>query len=170
MRDINAMRTIYFSLLLVFLIGPHAGAEEEPNKSNEESVIDEITVIGTPELITLRVEIARAEDEIFRIFNDLNEDDDYDMICENERPVGTRIARRVCRARLFREKMAEDARRAMDGDVMTGAMIDTEKHNKILQEKLRSMALQSPEFAEALQKRYALRQKFEQEHAKKFGE
>lgn len=162
------MRTIYLPLLLVLLVCRYAAAEEEPGISNEESVIDEITVIGERDLLALRVEITRAEDEIFSIFNELNEDDDYDMICETERPVGTRIARRVCRARLFREKMAEDARRAMDGDVMTGPMIDTEKHNKILQEKLRSMALESPEFAEALQKRYALRQKYEQEHARKF--
>ncbi|MGB5332665.1 MAG: hypothetical protein WBM80_04435 [Woeseiaceae bacterium] len=162
------MRTIYLPLLLFMLICRYAAADEEPGISNEESVIDEITVIGERDLLKLRVEIARVEDEIFSIFNELNEDDDYDMICKTERPVGTRIARRVCRARLFREKMAEDARRAMDGDVMTGVMIDTEKHNKILQEKLRSMALESPEFAEALQKRYALRQKYEQEHTKKF--
>lgn len=168
MRDINAMRTMYIRLLLVLLISPHAAAAEEPDISDEEAAIDEITVIGARELRTLRIEIARAEDEIFTIFNELNEDDDYDMVCKTERPVGTHIARRVCRARLFREKMAEDAKRAMDGDVMTGAMIDTEKHNKILQEKLRSMALESPEFAEALQKRYALRQKYEQEYAKKY--
>jgi len=168
LRDIITMRTMYFHLLLALLIFPHAAAEEEPDISNEQSTIDEITVIGARELRTLRIEIARAEDEIFTIFNELNEDDDYDMICKTERPVGTHIARRVCRARLFREKMAEDAKRAMEGDVMTGAMIDTEKHNKILQEKLRSMALESPEFAEALQKRYALRQKYEQEYAKKY--
>lgn len=162
------MRATYVYLLLVLLTGPHAAAEEQADVSDEEAVIDEITVIGARELRTLRVEIARVEDEIFRIFNELNEDDDYDMICKMERPVGTRIQRRVCRARLYREKMAEDAKRAMDGDVMAGAMIDTDKHNRILQEKLRSMALQSPEFAEALQKRYALRQKYEREHARKY--
>lgn len=162
------MRSILLPLLPLLLIFQHAVAEEEADIFNEDSAIEEITVIGARELLTLRVEIVRAEDELFRIFNELNEDDDYDMICENERPVGTRIARRVCRARLFREKMAEDAKRAMDGDVMTGVVIDSEKHNEILQEKLRSMAMKSPEFAEALQKRYALRQKFEKEHAKKF--
>ena len=114
------------------------------------------------------MEIVRAEDEIYRIFNELNEDDDYDMICKTEKPVGTHISRRVCRARLFREAMAEDARRAMNGEVMTGPMINTQKHNKILQEKLRSMVLEYPELAEAVQKRYILRQKFLKAREEKF--
>ena len=62
LRDINAMRTMYLYLLLVLLICQHAAAEKEPGISNEESVIDEITVIGARELRTLRIEIARAED------------------------------------------------------------------------------------------------------------
>ena len=168
MRDIDEMGTLHSLLLLVLLFGQFAAAEEESDSTDDEAVIDEITVIGTPELLTLRVEIIRAEDEIYRIFNELNEDDDYDMICKNERPVGTHIARRVCRARLFRDAMAEDARRAMDGDLMTGPRINTNKHNEILQEKLRSMVLEHPELAEAVQKRYVLRQKFVKVHEEKF--
>lgn len=169
LRDIDAMGTLHSLLLLVLLFGQFAVAEEESDSTDDEAMIDEITVIGAPELLALRVEIVRAEDEIYRIFNELNEDDDYDMICKHERPVGTHIARRVCRARLYRESMAEDARRAMDGDPMTGAMINTKKHNEVLQEKLRSMALEYPELAEAVQKRYVLRQKFVKAREEKFN-
>ena len=89
----------------------------------------------------------RINNEVFDIGKkiELNEDDDYDMICNTERPVGTHISRRVCRARLYREAMAEDARRAMNGEVMTGPMINTQKHNEILLEKLRLMVLEHPE-------------------------
>lgn len=168
MRDIDEMGTLHSLLWLVLLFGQFAAAEEESDSTDDEAVIDEITVIGAPDLLALRVEIVRAEDEIYRIFNELNEDDDYDMICKNEKPVGTHIARRVCRARLFREAMAEDAKRAMDGDLMTGTMINTKKHNEILQKKLHSMALEYPELAEAVQKRYALRQKFVKAREEKF--
>ena len=168
MRDIDEMGMLHSLLLLVLLFGQLAVAEEEPEITDDEEAIDEITVIGERELLALRVEIVRAEDEIYRIFNELNEDDDYDMICKTERPVGTHISRRVCRARLFREAMAEDARRAMNGEVMTGPMINTQKHNKILQEKLRSMVLEYPELAEAVQKRYILRQKFLKAREEKF--
>lgn len=162
------MRTLHLLSLLVLLFGQFAAAEEESDSTEDDEVIDEITVISARDLLALRVEIDRAEDEIYQIFNELNEDDDYDMICKNEKPVGTRISRRVCRARLFREAMAEDARRAMDGDVMTGPMINTKKHNEILQEKLRSMVLENPELAEAVQKRYVLRQKYVKAREEKF--
>lgn len=167
LRDIDVIRALYLFLLLSLLTASYAAAEDTPD-GGDEVIIDEVTVIGARELLSIRMEIVRAEEEITRIFNELNDDDDYDMICESERPVGTRISRRVCRARAYREAMTEDAKRAMDGLPMTGVMLNTKKHNEILQEKLRSLVMENPELEEAVVKRYVLRQKYERAHANKF--
>jgi hypothetical protein len=61
-----------------------------------------------------------------------------------------------------------DAERAMDGIPMTGRMIDTDRHNRIMEEKLESLALANPELAEASMKRSELGQKFEATKNRKF--
>ena len=56
---------------------------------------EEIIVRGKP-LSEFRLEIERAHDEMVRLFNDANEDDDTDVRCRDEAPTGSRIPRRVC--------------------------------------------------------------------------
>ena len=40
-----------------------------------------------------------AEDRIYARFNELNEDDVFDVGCSIEPPTGTRLGRRMCRVR-----------------------------------------------------------------------
>jgi hypothetical protein len=49
--------------------------------------IDEITVLGVRDLGELRAELVRAEDEVYEMFNTLNEDDDYGVMISSERNV-----------------------------------------------------------------------------------
>jgi hypothetical protein len=45
-----------------------------------------------------RNEVYVAENKLFDMFNELNEDDQYDVTCIFEVPIGANIRRRVCRA------------------------------------------------------------------------
>jgi hypothetical protein len=56
---------------------------------------EEIIVRAKP-LNRYRAEIELARDEMIRLFNDANEDDDNDVRCRYEAPTGSRIPQRVC--------------------------------------------------------------------------
>jgi vacuolar-type H+-ATPase subunit F/Vma7 len=132
-------------------------------------VVDEITVMGVRDLGALRAELTRAEDEVYDLYNELNDDDDYDIICKREALIGSQIKKRICKARLYRDALSEATEDDDVGIVYFGPLVNEEKHRKILREKMRAVANQNPELIVALKKRYALEQKFNLEREKKFG-
>src|SRR5688572_26585608 len=58
--------------------------------------IEEVIVRGGKTLSQWRLEVDLAQDELVKLFNDLNEGVDNDVRCRNEVPTGTRIPQRVC--------------------------------------------------------------------------
>jgi hypothetical protein len=58
--------------------------------------IEEVIVRGGKTLSQWRLEVDRAQDELFALFNELNEGEDNDVRCRNEVPTGSRIPQRVC--------------------------------------------------------------------------
>jgi hypothetical protein len=98
-----------------------AQAPEEP---------EEIIVRAKP-LNRYRVEIELARDEMIRIFNEANEDDDNDVRCRYEVPTGSRIPQRVCfsaaqdraSANAARDFLQEGTRSAGSASLSTGTGI-----------------------------------------------
>src|SRR5262245_17148784 len=66
-----------------------AAAAEQP---------EELTVRGRKTLPQYRLELERARDNIFRLFNAANEGKDTDIRCRDEQPTGTRVLHTVCRS------------------------------------------------------------------------
>jgi len=59
-----------------------AGAQTTDSETEElDAAIDEITVVGARQLGAMRAEVELAEDQVFALFNDLNDDHGYDIIC-----------------------------------------------------------------------------------------
>ena len=79
------------ALCLALLAAPAIGQEAAPATTGA----DEIVVRGRT-LAALHVEIERAEDAVFERFNFLNTDDELDIRCTAEPPLGTRIPVREC--------------------------------------------------------------------------
>jgi len=131
-------------------------------------MIDEITVMGSQSLSSLRHDLVEAEDSVYAIFNSLNNDDDYDIICKNETRIGSQILYRVCKARLYREAVAEATEDYADGNAYHGVMLNAQQHNEILREKMRALAAENPQFVEALRKRLELQKAFESKHERRF--
>jgi hypothetical protein len=134
--------------------------------------IDEIVVMGGRSLTMLRHEVTQAEDVFYDRYNFLNEDDRYDMICKDETPIGTRIPVRVCKTRVIRDA---ERQATQDGMIFGPANIGStpvipsaNKHNEILQEKLRAFAISDPELQDALMDYDRLSRKFAVEREKKF--
>lgn len=74
-----------------------------------ERRMDEITVTGKETVPRLRGQLRRLDEAFFRRYNELNDVDDFDMICKRETWVGSQMPRRVCRSRLHRERLSESA-------------------------------------------------------------
>jgi len=59
---------------------------------------EELTIRGRRTVTEYRLDMERARDDIVKVFNELNEDADDEVVCRNERPTGTRMPIRVCRS------------------------------------------------------------------------
>jgi len=86
--------------LLIATVAVHAvflqtnRAQADDTKESES--LEEIIVNAPRPLNSMRAEILQAEDRVFQLFNEFNTNDDYDIECRHEAPVGSRIPRRVC--------------------------------------------------------------------------
>ena len=170
---------IAYLFVLVAFLSTISVAQEAVTSSNDaaESVaepdaIDEIVVMGGQSLTLLRHEVTQAEDVFYDRYNLLNEDDRYDMICKDETPIGTRIPVRVCKTRVIRDA---ERQTTQDGMIFGPANIGSSpvipsanRHNEILQEKLRAFAISDPELQDTLMDYDRLSKKYSAERQKKF--
>jgi len=84
--------------------GPSAAA------ATPEGPVEEVTVRGRRTLLQVRLELERARNEMFRIFNEANKGTDNDVRCGEEQPTGTRVRHTVCRTAAELEASARSAR------------------------------------------------------------
>jgi len=167
-------KILVMSMLLGMCLPQVAVTQEDgPEATAESDEIDEIVVLGARSLTLLRQEVVVAEDRFFDLYNELNEDDDYDIVCESRRPIGTRIQVRECKAQFVRDaeyEATQDALQFSDSpaNVTARPIRTSSKDYEILDEKLKSFAVSSPELREALMDYDNLNKKYADEHEKKF--
>jgi len=100
------------AILVLLAIAGVVVAQEVEEESNE--IPEEITVYGQKTLLNLKMRVYRAEEDFFKLFNELNEDDQYDIFCEKLAPTGSRIRRRTCWSPFERDIDTEETRRAFE--------------------------------------------------------
>jgi hypothetical protein len=126
--------------ILASLAGSTWAAEQE------QVVIDDLTA---PQL---RAEIEKIQSEFYRVFNSLNEDDDYDIICQKYTETGTNISDRACEPRFMIDRRGENAKNYQAGldDLLTPEMLVAELQSEfeLLTEKMNEVARQSDYFRE----------------------
>ena len=151
--------------------------EVEPDASEQSNVLpEEITVTGQKLFIVLKQQIEEAEDLMYGLFNEMNEDDRYDIHCTWEAPLGTRIPQRVCRPEFVAnadEAVAKNFLAERMGFTTTNpppVQAEMGFHYPVLEEKLREALVESPEFAEAVLRHHELRQEFAERTATYFGQ
>jgi len=126
---------------------------------------EEIIVTGQQSLHALELKIELTQDRMFGLFNDLNDDDNYDIRCTREAETGTRISQRVCRPEFLRKAIELNARAFLAGAQGsssgeqasgTGAIhslapqAEINFRYPILKEKMATLVERNPEFAEAV--------------------
>ena len=114
------------------------GQEDEngdPDQESQENVsqrpIEEIQVTGERTLLTMRNEIIREEENLYRIFNELNSHDRFDIKCKVERRTWSYILARNCYPKFFTDlRRAENSfalselRQAFSDDGVDPALFD----------------------------------------------
>lgn len=151
-------------LLMSLAQEPAVTSADEPSGKVEGRTVDEITVYGEKSTPKLRDELIAAEDDVFALFNKLNKDNAYDIICKRETRIGSQIPKRVCLTRMYRDALAakteDEEGGIVDGDDFTGTSVfvsggGSARQQRILMEKMRTLARENPELLKALRNRLA---------------
>jgi hypothetical protein len=133
----------------------------------EQERLEEVVVVAPRSLNSIRAEILKVENNAIDLFNEINNDDDYDISCRRETPTLSYIPQRVCRPR-FRDRI--EARAAQDflrgnGDLSVGAEI--RQHQQILEERMRTLIEENPQLYEAMYEYYLIQTQYEAERQKR---
>lgn len=126
--------------------------------AEDRALVEEVIVIGLRPINAIRHEITNTEDLIYDTFNELNDEDAFDIICTKEAPIGSQIRRRVCRSRFMVESETEafmDFLNTGYGEVNLSRQRLVTKHQS---EIMTDLANKNPAFLQLLKKRWALRQ------------
>jgi len=116
---------------------------------------EEILVVGQS-LAELRRQLILAQDAVFAKFNEINSDDDFDIICRDEAPTGTRIRKRVCLPNFWRDAQAEvgseQVRELQGGITFPAAAIygEAQQRDKVMTEEMYRLMIENAEFRETL--------------------
>jgi len=77
---------------------PEAVSAAETGLIQDQSeALEEIVVIGDPTVRSLRGALRAAQDQVHELFNELNDDNQFDIHCYSETRTGTNISRRFCK-------------------------------------------------------------------------
>jgi hypothetical protein len=189
----------FLVLVLVSIAAWHAGgalaqivpAARENTGASPQEAPEEVIVRGR-RIGELRFEVDLARQRAFDIFNEINNNDDFDVSCRNENASGTRMRRQVCRARFENRTsaeaaseylsvlkvrcsgLAEEAQACMFSDMSSGAIsaaqgVETEALHKrdVMNEEILRLANENEEFARAILDYYDLHQRYEAERKRR---
>jgi hypothetical protein len=117
-----AGRAPFFAALLACIGAMRIGVagEQQPVTTPvvaEELELDEAVVKGT-QLWKLRQDMVKTEEQFYQLFNELNKEDDYDVHCQMEAPLGTRLKKRICRIAFYEDAEAEAAQALVRGEMV----------------------------------------------------
>lgn len=155
-------------LMLPALFGASwAFAQSTVDASEDE--LEEIIVVAPRTLTSMRAEIVRAEQQAVSLYNTLNENDDYDIRCVDETPLGSHIPERVCRPEYVIRMEARAAQDFIDFGIGMAPVEDEARHEQIMMENLTELSSTNPELLDALQKYYDAKTTYDLAREERFG-
>ncbi len=153
--------------LIFMALGAGLAAADEPASEPEQpatdSNIEEITVVGDETVPRLRHKLRRLDQEFFSLYNELNTQDEFDMICKKETRIGSQIPRSVCLSRGHRALQSEQAQDALevDGSYFVISKSWRSRHYSKVRENVTRVLKESAELTRMMENRTALRRRIE---------
>jgi len=126
-------------------------------RPDQDEPIEEVTVTGQRLISHLRLEALRAEDRAFDLFNQLNDDDQFDIVCRRESPTGTRIKYRQCAPKFFIRAEAHATSVNRSGGTIEVRALISGKYTE-LREQMQGKILENTELLDAFLEAQELRQ------------
>ena len=113
----NLAHRITFIAVTIIPLSANAQTAEQagivPKTESNTRPIEEIEVRGQRTLISMRYQLRLAEDSLYKLFNDLNSADKYDILCKTERTTRTFIPQYSCEPEFFLSMRQEVNRNAL---------------------------------------------------------
>lgn len=129
------------NLMALFILAGAVRAAEQ-----EQIVIEDLS------LSELRDQIEIVQAEFYRVFNSVNEDNKFDIICHKYMPTGSNISREACEPQFVIDKRADNVKESrnqndtlMDHDAL---MASLQPEFRELTEKMNAVAAENQYFKE----------------------
>ncbi len=165
------------ALLFVFLLCQASSAQEadveewatltEVTIDQEPLPMEELTVVAPQSLASMRNELIRVEDDVLAVYNNLNDDNDFDIYCRKETPTMSYIAIRVCRANFVDRLTAEAASNFIGSSAYDDPTGELRYYESLLREKMATLMEENPALYQVLLSYYELKTDYEAERAER---
>jgi hypothetical protein len=164
----NVLCTAAAGLALSVL--PPVAVAQEADGPREEP-IEEITVVGEKSLLNLKHAAYRAEEDFFKLFNELNQNDEFDVYCSEESDTYSRIKRRRCWSPFEREIDEEELRYQWETGgglpVRNEGLVRAKRKQQA--EMLKQIVLENPELQQLYLRYGEANLRFQVEHERRCG-
>jgi hypothetical protein len=118
--------------------------------------VEEVTVVGQRSLFALRMQMEAAQDQVHLLFNELNTNDDYDIICKTQERYFSKTKEKICMTRLAWAARADEARifadkvRGIPTAEINNANLRIDMSEPVLREQMVDALRNSPELFDAI--------------------
>ena len=129
----------------------------------EQEPLEEVIVIAPRSLNSMRAEILEVQNNAIDLFNAINSDDDFDIRCRRETPLGSYIPRRNCRPRFVDRIESSATRIYLQGNGYFSPRAEIRHHQQLLEEHMRTLMEENLQLYEAMHEYYLIKTEFEAE-------
>jgi hypothetical protein len=152
MRNVGVwVRALYVLALCGFDAQAALAQDEVVKDTAAEETVDEITVYGEKSLPKLKLEYEAAELNFYNLYNDINDDRRFDVICREEAPTGSHIKQRVCWPRYELEAREQEGKsNFFRGYTDPGMAAEELFIKKKMREQIAKLAEEDPRLLKAL--------------------
>ena len=152
-----------------------AMAAVAPDAPGAAEGVEEIEVLGQRSLLALRLQVEAAQDEVHLLFNELNTDDNFDIVCKEKDRYFSHTKEKQCMPRYAWNAYAKQGQvflHKVTGEAhVEGAPADLEvdSYEPQLKEQMVEALRHSPELFDAIVKHATLLQELEEAKSTYFG-
>jgi hypothetical protein len=139
--------------------------------SREESAepdLDAVLVLGS-RLWELREKMIAVEDKFYALYDELNKDDDFDVRCHIERPIGRIIKERVCRIAFQDDAQEVEVHALLDGHAAPPADMVAQARSVDFEKTFLRVVNSDRRLLKLVREREALEKKYDEERKKRFA-
>jgi len=145
--EVDARRIARISSLFCLTALAVAGYAQEAVDTSGDEAYDEIEVVAKAQLDDLRARLYESEVNVYKMFNELNDKNEFDVICAEKAPTGSHIKERYCEPRFVKELQSEAYREGRNN------RISKSKYRKKQEEfaaRMETLAHDHPDLLKAL--------------------